>query len=597
MSVLYFWIPADPERPTDEVVGAMERSLRVHPGERASRWNVRGLGLGILEGDPCGTLPDRSPVQVANRHFFWMAGEMFAGGSLVDVGGPEESRRPEFRSRLFEALSKGGFEGLRSLDGEYLLVHWDASTQTLTLANDRFGGLPIYWAQSREGIAFAGGVRGALMAPGVESTPDPEALREAVTFGGFRLGERTNLVGVNMLPGGSVLTVRNGTIERRRYWRFGDIRERAPESRARLLEEAEMLWERAIERRLDACERPGQTLSGGLDSRAILAEAAPRARNWAAVTYGVPRCDDARFAERAARAAGARFRFVSLYDRSEDWLAARTRHVQATDGLIALGDLMHVETVSVQAEEMHVHVSGYIGDAVCGPTFTDIETVDDLYRTLPYYGTGLGMSGAEAHERILQLVRNLDGAHPRYAVYENKLPQATNRWTASWRPWMRVRKPFLDYDLFDFWQGLPTRIRREERLYERFLLARYPRLFRRIPHQKTGVPVLTPNWRRQITRTVRFALRETGIVKWPRHYHDDLGHSGGGIRERIEETILGDGSLCCEILERPKVTELVRAWFQNGSAPDQVIGALYVYERYHRDLTAHLRAARVNPVR
>jgi hypothetical protein len=258
MSVLYFWVPTDPDRPTDAVVEAMERSLRVHPGQRASRWNVRGLGLGILECDPCGTLPDLSPVQVANRHFFWMAGELFAGGALIDVNGPEESRLPEFRSRLFEALSTERFEGLSSLDGEYLLVHWDASTQTLTLANDRFGGLPIYWAQSREGIAVAGGVRGALMAPGIELKPNPEALREAVTFGGFRLGERTNVIGVNMLPGGSVLTVRNGTMERRRYWRFGDIRERPPEPRARLLEEAGMLGRRrsGVDSTADRLGRP-----------------------------------------------------------------------------------------------------------------------------------------------------------------------------------------------------------------------------------------------------------------------------------------------------------------------------------------------------
>jgi asparagine synthase (glutamine-hydrolysing) len=271
------------------------------------------------------------------------------------------------------------------------------------------------------------------MAPGVEPKPDPEALREAVTFGGFRLGDRTNVDGVKMLPGGTILRLRDGAIEERRYWRFGDIPRQAPQPRERLLEEAGTYWEVAIRRRLDGCERPGQTLSGGLDSRAILAEAAPRNPGWAAITYGIPGCDDARFAERAARAAGARFRFVSLYDRSEDWLTARTRHIQSTDGLIALGDLMHVETVGVQAEEMHVHFSGYVGDAVCGPTFTDIETVHDLYRTLPYYGTGLGISGAEAHERILQLVRNLDGAHPRYAVYENKLPQATNRSACSSR--------------------------------------------------------------------------------------------------------------------------------------------------------------------
>jgi hypothetical protein len=160
-----------------------------------------------------------------------------------------------------------------------------------------------------------------------------------------------------------------------------------------------------------------------------------------------------------------------------------------------------------------------------------------------------------------------------------------------------VLKPFLDYQLLDFWLGLPNHVRREERLYERFLLAQYPNLFRGIPHQKTGVPVLTPDWRRQLTRTVRFALRKMKVSRSPRQYHDDLGHSGGGIRERIEETILGNGSICCEILERPKVTDLVRAWFQHGSAPDQVIGALYVYELYHRDLTAHLRSARANPVR
>jgi hypothetical protein len=282
---------------------------------------------------------------------------------------------------------------------------------------------------------------------------------------------------------------------------------------------------------------------------------------------------------------------VDLYDRAEDWLAARSRHIQHTDGLIDLGDLMHVDTIEVQAEEMHVHFSGYVGDAVCGPTFSDIETVDDLYRTLPFYGTGLGMSGTEAHQRVLQMVDGLEGAHLRYVVYENKLPQSTNRWTAAWRPWVRVRKPFLDYQLFDFWQGLPTYVRREERLYERLLLARYPELFARIPNQRTGVPVLAPNWKRQLNRTARFTLRKLKISTGVRQYRNDLGHSGREIRARIEETILQNDALCCEILGRQKVKDVVRAWFEHGRAPEQVIGALYVYESYHRNLIAYLRAA------
>ena len=39
-----------------------------------------------------------------------------------------------------------------------------------------------------------------LMAPGIDTRPDTDAIREAVTFGGYRLGSRTNVRGVEMLP-------------------------------------------------------------------------------------------------------------------------------------------------------------------------------------------------------------------------------------------------------------------------------------------------------------------------------------------------------------------------------------------------------------
>src|SRR3990172_6596032 len=155
MSVLYVWIPTEPERPVESVLQGMRKALRANPSQRASEWSLPGLAVGIPECDPCGTLPDLDPVRIGDRHFFWVVGEVFAGGKLLEVAGPEESRRLEFRSRLFEALSTRGFEGLESLDGEYLLVHWDGHLRTMTLANDRFGGLPIYVAQSREGIAIA----------------------------------------------------------------------------------------------------------------------------------------------------------------------------------------------------------------------------------------------------------------------------------------------------------------------------------------------------------------------------------------------------------------------------------------------------------
>src|SRR5262249_19531203 len=144
------------------------------------------------------------------RHYLWMAGEAFDGGGLIEEVDAGRSRTLAFRCALLARLLERGADAIGQLDGEYQIVLWDARERRLVLLNDRFGGLPLYWARSPDGFAFAGGVRGVLMAPGVPRDPDPEAIRESVTFGGFRLGDRTNVAAVKMLPGASVVTVEDG---------------------------------------------------------------------------------------------------------------------------------------------------------------------------------------------------------------------------------------------------------------------------------------------------------------------------------------------------------------------------------------------------
>ena len=71
-----------------------------------------------------------------------------------------------------------------------------------------------------------------------------------------------------------------------------------------------------------------------------------------------------------------------------------------------------------------------------------------------------------------------------------------------------MRKPFTDHAFFDFFQGLPARVRGEQALYARWLHERYPACFRRIPNQKTGLPLLAPGWRLQVERARRFGWRQ-----------------------------------------------------------------------------------------
>lgn len=600
MSSICGWLRFDGDAPPEDVVRQMGAALRVHAGQVWKEWPAGPLALGLLE-PPLGENPSYDPAVSPDRRFhLWLAGEVFAAPDNFGAMSPEHSRTPAFRAELLREYLRIGEAVFAQLDGEFTAVLWDDAEKTLRVINDRFGGLPFYWAQTPEGFAFAGGVRGVLMAPGVSAEPDREALREALTFGGFRLRDRTNVAAVKMFPAATVGTVKLGEFSLRRYWHWNDI---APvdASVPEAMEQLGALWSRAIDRRLKDARRPGQTLSGGLDSRAILAEAAPKCSSWTAITYGIPGCDDARYAETAARRANAHWVFHPLYSGADpDWLDFRTSLIQQTDGMIQLGDLMHLETLPLQAELLDAHLSGYIGDAVIGPTFNNVATLEQALNSMPYYGDRFGISQADGVAIMSELAKPLDGAPLRFVTFEHKLPQSTNQMSVAWRPFLRVRKPFTDYALFDFAQGLNPASRGDDAIYERWLVSRYPQFFRDIPNQKTGMPILTPRWRVQIERAQRYSWRKffrpllnrIGIPARPRLrcYTDDHAEwSKPAVRRRMEATILREGSISCDMFGRKAVEQFLADWFDRGAAAAQAVGAMYVYEAYHRDLAGFLR--------
>jgi hypothetical protein len=337
-------------------------------------------------------------------------------------------------------------------------------------------------------------------------------------------------------------------------------------------------------------------LSGGLDSRAILAECSERSSSWTAITFGVRECSEVEIAERAAAIAGARWLFHPIYDERGEWLERRTSRIQETDGLIDLADLMHVDTLPLQAAQLDVHLSGYIGDAVSGPTFNAARTADDVALQLPFYGLPIGYDFPRAREIAQTLIDGVAPAPARFALFEHKLPQSTNRWTAAWRSAIRVRKPFVDYELFDFCQSLPDAVR-ERRVHERWLRTTYPALFARLPNEKTGAPAFAPAWRVHLARAVRRATRPRGAAgglvppRWPTYHPDEFFWRQPAAHDRIASTILRADSIAAAVFGRDALSRLIEDWRTRAAAPVQAIGALYCYECYHRDLAAHLRAA------
>ena len=599
--MLFGWVPHDPSVDTMPVLGAMGSALRVHENQTFAAWSEPGLGIGVFRLprlDHEEAYPLEPVVDAAQRFVLWMAGEAFAwpGEPLT---GATESQQPRFRARLLRRLIDEGPTALSELDGEYQIALWDRADRRLALFVDRFAAVPLYWNSSREGFAFGGGVRGVLLAPGVDVRPDPEAIRQAVTFGGFRLASRTNVADVHMAPPAAAIVRHRQETRIERYWSWSDAPAPVDMPHDERLAGTRHAWRVAMQARLENSRRPGLTLSGGLDSRAILAEASRQAGSVSAVTYGVPQCDDVRFARRAARAANARWELFPLY--SDGWLERRLSHVLPTDGLVELVDLMHMEVLPRLADVMDVYLSGYIGDLVSGGTYLDVQTVDDVLATLPYYGGSLAL-GADDVAALAEEALGQVGSRGHFVLYEHKLPQSTNRITAAARPWVRVRRPFVDYRFWRQAYSVPLALRRAHRWHEDWLRGTYPELFARIPNQRTSVPPGSSRVRHQVTRAVRFAWRRTlevaakaqiPVLPPARTYHPDWSAwRVPAVRDLITSTILRPGSIAGEIFGRHRVESTLVEFFERDAVPIQVIGALFTYEHYHRELPAALRQAR-----
>jgi len=599
--MLFGWIAAGAsEEQTHDVLASMSGALHVSTSEREAIWVTANFGIGILAlHDAAAPRTTHEPARDGDGMALWMSGEAFDWPSHGGLRTVAESRSLSFRRRLLTALRAEGAHAIRDLDGEYQLALWNPGAKTLQLFNDRFGALPLYVGESSHGLAFAGGVRGVLMAPGIDNRPDVEAIKEAVTFGGYRLGARTNVRGVRMVPPATVVSLSSGAMSMQRYWTWSELRDGDAANREVLLNEVREAWSAAISQRLEGARTPGLMLSGGLDSRAILAEAARQKRAMAAITYGTPQSDDVTIAARAARTAGAHWELYPLY--TDGWLERRTRRIVETDGLMDLVDLMHTEVFDTMPSRFDVYLSGYIGDAVAGSSLYAVNSAEDLVRAMPYYGGDLGLSYADALDAAETMIAATPGP-PRYALYEQKFPQSTSRVTAAARPYVTVRRPFVDYRFFDAVQRVPAQWRADHAFREQWLVSTYPEFFARIPNQRTGVPPGSSRVRWHVTRAVRFGWRRAlaaaaragaPVTIADRSYHpDERFWSQPADRAAIESTILRNDSISGDVFGRDRLRAVLTRFFDDGDAPVQVVGALYVFERYHQTLGAFLAGAR-----
>ncbi len=232
----------------------------------------------------------KQPMQTEDGRFvITYNGEIY---NYREIRSELESKGVLFHSRsdtevLLKAFAYWGHDCLLKLNGMFAMGIWDNAEKRLTLARDRFGVKPLYYAIKNGVLFFGSEIKAILAHPRFASELDLEGALEYFTFQNF-LSDKTLFKDVRLLGAGSSLEIsQNSTTPKiQKYWDylFQEPEKERPEKE--YLEELRFLFEQAVNRQLVSDVPIGSYLSGGMDSGSITAVAATQLDHMRTFTCG-----------------------------------------------------------------------------------------------------------------------------------------------------------------------------------------------------------------------------------------------------------------------------------------------------------------------
>ncbi|MFI8202680.1 N-acetylglutaminylglutamine amidotransferase [Streptomyces sp. NPDC085937] len=175
---------------------------------------------------------------------------------------------------VLKAYLEWGTDCVDRFHGMFAFVIVEQDTGRVVLARDRLGIKPLYVSATTERLRFASSLPALLAGGDVDTSLDPVALHQYLSWHATVAAPRTVLNGIRKLPPATVRVVEpDGTQRDRRYWH--PVHTRRPEYADLTADD----WtdavldalRTAVRRRMVADVPVGVLLSGGLDSSLIVA--------------------------------------------------------------------------------------------------------------------------------------------------------------------------------------------------------------------------------------------------------------------------------------------------------------------------------------
>ena len=273
----------------------------------------------------------------------------------------------------------------KQLNGRFHGLTADQIKGTVTLFNDRYGLQRLYYYESKDAFYFAAEAKAILKVRPERRQTESRGLAEFIVCGCV-LENRTLFSGIQVLPPGSAWLFRNGVLEKKAsYFLPAEWEQQEPLDPETYYTQLRDAFVRRLPRYFNGRERIGVSLTGGLDTRIIMAWRKPEPGSLPCYTFGSMYRDneDVKLARKVAEICGQSHQIITT---GKEFLSQfahyAERSIYLTDACVDLSRSPDLYVNEKAREIAPVRVVGTYGSEMLlhSVMFKATQPADGLFR-------------------------------------------------------------------------------------------------------------------------------------------------------------------------------------------------------------------------
>jgi asparagine synthase (glutamine-hydrolysing) len=421
-----------------------------------------------------GSFCDCMPVMNEQRTIvLLLSGEVHADRALKDGlrerGHTFAAGDASFLVHWYEEEGPGLF---RLLNGWFSGLLIDLRRGQSILFNDRIGMQRTYYAETGDGLLFSSEAKALLALHPEMRRLDPRGLTEQLTCGCV-LENRSLFSGLSILPGASAWTVgaRGGEIRKTEYFSPQEWEEQDPLPDEQFFASLRDTFRGIMPRYTSSPRGVAVSLTGGLDTRMIMAHANPEPGALPCYTFGGPYrdCYDVKVARKVAAACGQPHTVIPLDGGFlRDFATYAERTVSISDGCLEVSGAPEIYVNGVARTIAPVRLTGNHGSEV----MRDVR----FLRAKPP-GGGVFSPDLDRHfEQAVATYGRAASGHPLTFSAFREAPWFHVNRLAVEQSQVTMRSPYLDNDLMALLYRASPAVRASEGTAMRLITDGNPRL-------------------------------------------------------------------------------------------------------------------------